>query len=119
MKMDEYQQLAARTMSGYENNRFATAVYSMGLAGEAGEVVDYLKKVVGHDHPLDKDTLSKELGDVLWYVAALCSHHELSMSDVAQGNVDKLKARYPDGFSSERSISRTDKVGAQSIAPVC
>ena len=119
MKMDEYQDLASRTMSDYANDNFATAVYSMGLAGEAGEVVDYLKKVVGHGHPLDKDILSKELGDVLWYVAALCAHNGLSMSEVAQGNVDKLKVRYPDGFSSERSISRTDEVGAQSIAPVC
>ena len=108
MKMDEYQSLAARTKPEYINDKFGTAVFSMGLAGEAGEVVDYLKKVVGHGHLLDKDVLSKELGDVMWYVASLCEHHGLSMSDVARKNIDKLKARYPDGFTSEKSINRSD-----------
>lgn len=111
MKMDEYQSLAVRTKPEYANDKFATAVFSMGLAGEAGEVVDYLKKVVGHDHPLDKSVLSKELGDVLWYVAALCDHHGLSMSDLAQGNIDKLKARYPEGFTSEKSRNRAEERG--------
>ena len=82
------------------------AIAGLGLAGEAGEVVDYLKKVVGHGHKLDRDKLVKELGDVLWYVAEICSAINADMSDVAQQNIDKLKARYPDGFSSERSINR-------------
>ena len=82
------------------------AIAGLGLAGEAGEVVDYLKKVVGHGHKLDRDKLVKELGDVLWYVAEICSAINADMSDVAQQNIDKLKDRYPDGFSSERSINR-------------
>jgi NTP pyrophosphatase (non-canonical NTP hydrolase) len=126
MKMNEYQVLATRTKRSYANPHYATAVLSMGLAGEAGEVVDYLKKVVGHDHPLDKDVLKKELGDVLWYVAALCDQHEISMGDVAQANVDKLMARYPEGFSTDDSLSRRDQresdaksVSQQTNVPAC
>jgi len=82
------------------------SIAALGLAGEAGEVADYVKKVVGHNHPLDKETIIKELGDVLWYVAEICSTISVDMSDVAQKNIDKLRARYPEGFSTERSINR-------------
>jgi NTP pyrophosphatase (non-canonical NTP hydrolase) len=70
----------------------------MGLAGEAGETVDYLKKVLFHNKEFSKETLVGELGDVLWYVATLAGAVGLNLDDVATYNVLKLKARYPDGF---------------------
>lgn len=81
----------------------------MGLAGEAGEVADEIKKAIFHRHGLAPETVSKlkkELGDVLWYVAALCTNLGLSIEDVMEENITKLKQRYPDGYSSEASISR-------------
>ena len=78
----------------------------MGLAGESGEVCDYLKKVVFHGHELDKDQLCKELGDVLWYVATLATTAGLSLGEIARANVVKLQLRYPDGFDSTRSMNR-------------
>ena len=106
---DKYQKDSSATSGAFQDlysDQARLAIAGLGLAGEAGEVVDYLKKVVGHGHKLDKDKLVKELGDVLWYVAEICSAINADMSDVAQQNIDKLKARYPDGFSSERSINR-------------
>lgn len=79
---------------------------AMGLAGEAGEVVDMLKKVHYHGHALDDDKLAEELGDVIWYVAALCATHGLDMGQVMARNLSKLALRYPDGFSPERSRNR-------------
>jgi NTP pyrophosphatase (non-canonical NTP hydrolase) len=109
MLMDEYQQLAERTANRSEVDsdfrRFAN--FGMGLAGEAGEVCDYLKKIVFHGHPLDKDKLKKELGDCLWYIATLATTAGLDLSDVAAANIEKLRARYPEGFDPARSINRT------------
>jgi NTP pyrophosphatase (non-canonical NTP hydrolase) len=88
------------------------ATLGLGIAGEAGEVADIIKKIVGHGHPLDvptKDKLNKELGDVLWYVATLCYALNLQMEDVAEANIYKLRTRYPEGFSTERSMNRNDQ----------
>jgi NTP pyrophosphatase (non-canonical NTP hydrolase) len=74
-------------------------VWTLGLTGEAGEVADYLKKVRGHGHPLDPEKMKKELGDVLWYLAVLADSFGFTLNEVAQANVDKLRARYPNGFT--------------------
>lgn len=82
------------------------AVYSLGLAGEAGETVDLLKKYLGHGHELDRLKVQKELGDVLWYLAAIATVLGIDLDHVAHVNVEKLKARYPEGFSHEASRNR-------------
>lgn len=108
MNFREYQQLAERTANaGVRDDclkRFAN--FGMGIAGEAGEVCDYLKKVVFHGHYLDLATLEKELGDVLWYVATIATTAGLSLEEIAITNIEKLKARYPEGFDPERSRNR-------------
>lgn len=76
-------------------------IWALGLAGEAGEVADYLKKVHGHGKPYDRTKLLGELGDVLWYLSNLADIHGMTLSEVAQGNVDKLRARHPKGFTVE------------------
>jgi NTP pyrophosphatase (non-canonical NTP hydrolase) len=113
MEVNEYQKLAARTLidkPGFEiSNRDIMAVWdAIGLAGEAGEVVDYIKKGVFHRHGIDLEKVEKELGDTLWYVAALCTTLGLSLSVVMEKNIDKLKIRYPNGYSSEDSLKRID-----------
>jgi len=80
----------------------------MGLAGETGEVVDYLKKCVFHGHDLDKEKLTKELGDVLWYLARIADDCSISLEQIMIENIEKLKRRYPEGFSVERSVNRDE-----------
>lgn len=114
MKPNEYQELAARTLidspgKQYSDLEIMLVWNAMGLAGETGELVDHIKKGVFHEHGIDRDYLAKELGDVLWYVAALCTKLGLSLEDVMTQNIAKLKARYPDGFSCEDSRNRRDK----------
>ena len=108
MNFDEYQRDAARTTDVTRSlkNRLANA--ALGLAGEAGEFVDMAKKWLYHGHPIDHEAAAKELGDVLWYVAEACTVLGLDLEDVAERNIEKLRARYPDGFSEERSRNRTD-----------
>ena len=108
MDFEEYQKAANFTGAYYEDRTLAKAVFGLGIAGEAGEVADLIKKHVGHGHPLDLDKLAKELGDVLWYVAALSEEFGLDMEQVAILNIEKLRARYPEGFSTERSLNRKE-----------
>lgn len=103
---DDYQRLAGITANPKLDPKMNLAVLSLGIAGEAGEVADYVKKHLGHDHDLDREKLKKELGDVLWYISTLASANDLSLQDVAQTNINKLAARYPDGFNTEHSKNR-------------
>lgn len=81
-------------------------VWSLGLAGEAGEFADMMKKVHGHGHTFDKPKAAKELGDVLWYLSVLADSIGYKMSEIANMNIEKLKARYKHGFTIEESKHR-------------
>ncbi len=107
MTLDEYQQLAARTI-GIRTAADQLSNMALGLAGEAGETADMLKKHLFHGKPLDTDEVIKELGDVMWYVAGMATAIGASLDEIAQRNVDKLRKRYPDGFSAEASARRAD-----------
>jgi len=107
MTPNEYQELAARTAGQFKSDNEAFCNWALGLAGEAGEVADYLKKVIFHGHELDREVLKKELGDVSWYLALTAKQAGLTLEEVMEHNIAKLKARYPEGFSSERSVNRT------------
>lgn len=69
-----------------------------GLAGEAGEVVDIIKKHLYQEKSLDLGDLKKEMGDVLWYMSYLALTLGVDLNSVIQGNIEKLTARYPNGF---------------------
>lgn len=106
MDADEYQRLALRTEAPGRPRAERLLNAALGLCGEAGEVADTIKKWQFHGHALDEAGLRKELGDVLWYVALACDALGLQMGDVMAENIEKLRRRYPDGFSAERSINR-------------
>ena len=78
----------------------------MGLCGEAGEAIDILKKFLFQGHSLDKEHLAKELGDVAWYLAVSADALDYSLEDIFKMNVEKLRARYPEGFDPELSKNR-------------
>ncbi len=105
MKLDDYQIRATRTMNRDVND---LAVFALGLAGEAGEVADLIKKHIGHGHDLDLRKVREELGDVLWYVAGLAQVLGLTLSEIAHENINKLERRYPEGFSHEASRNRSE-----------
>ncbi len=106
MTPNEYQKLAMRTCSIPYNDAGAMLNHAVfGLTSEAGEVSGILQKVYqGHD--IDPMHLKKELGDCLWMIAEACEALGFEMDDVMRTNIEKLKYRYPEGFSAERSINR-------------
>ncbi len=106
MNVNEYQELAMRTVNPELNKRDVLINSAMGLCGESGEVIDIIKKWFAHGHELDREKLIKELGDVAWYLAEAATALDVSLEEILQGNIDKLKKRYPDGFDTQRSICR-------------
>lgn len=107
-RLDAYQRQALRTVNPAQTYADNLANFALGLAGEAGETAELIKKHLYHRAPLDKEKVRKELGDVLWYVATLAHAAGLTLSDVALGNVDKLRTRYPEGFTAAASAARVD-----------
>src|SRR4026208_2410130 len=108
---DNYQELALRTASptSTETELAMLTSAALGLSGESGEIADHVKKIVYHGHPLDdetRDKIAKEIGDILWYCAMGSRGIGVSLSEIARMNVDKLRKRYPEGFSTELSLNR-------------
>lgn len=106
MTPNEYQELAQRTsnknlpIDGHLLNG------ALGLAGEAGEVADLVKKAFFQGHELNVERIIKECGDVCWYIAETVTALGYDLETVMQKNIAKLEKRYPEGFSADRSIHR-------------
>ena len=107
MTLNEFQKLAGRTSGAGKDGERRQIIAALGLAGEAGEFANIIKKKTAHGHTVENDELADELGDVLWYLAEAATACGLTLDEIAKMNVAKLKARYPDGFSEERSRNRT------------
>lgn len=107
MNMNEYQALAARTIN-QDLDAVQVAFHALhGMASEIGEIHGlYQKTYQGHE--LHGSHVKKELGDLLWFIAEYCTACGWQLEDVAQMNIDKLRARYPEGFDTERSLHRAE-----------
>ena len=79
------------------------------MAAEVGEACGVVDKCVAQGHELDRDKLYKEMGDIFWQFAALATVLDFTLSDIATYNIQKLKARYPEGFTVEDSVARVDQ----------
>ncbi len=106
MNVNEYQKEAMSLLNPAIPPKDVLLNALMGLCGESGEAIDLMKKHLFHGHELDREKLIKELGDVAWYLAEAATGLNIDLSVVLQRNLDKLHARYPEGFSTERSLHR-------------
>lgn len=104
----EYQKKAMRTANKSLPREEMLLNSIMGMCGEADEAIDLLKKHRAQGAPMDVDRLAEEVGDCLWYIAEFAEASGVSLAEIAQRNIAKLKARYPEGFSEERSNNRIE-----------
>ena len=104
----EYQELAMRTKKENMTREEYLVEGCLGLAGEAGEVCDYVKKHIYQGHELDYNHVAEEISDVLWYTALTAQGIGCDLDSIMEHNINKLKKRYPNGFEAERSINRTE-----------
>lgn len=107
MTGNEYQKLAARTVNKeLEPNELGYHALH-GMVGEIGEIHSiYQKAYQGHD--LDEEHLKKELGDLMWFVAEYCTSMGWNLEDVMLLNIEKLIARFPNGFEADKSLHRAE-----------
>lgn len=106
MTINEYQKLAMTTLNPELDKKDVLINGVMGLCGESGEVIDIVKKHLAQGHELDREKIIKELGDVAWYMAEIATVLDVELEDVLVQNIEKLKKRYPEGFSTEKSVNR-------------
>ena len=88
-----YQKMAMLTRLPTADTDYAL----FGLAGEVGELHSYLAKSIRDNYELDKGTIKKELGDILWFIAAIAEDAGIELSDIAITNIEKLQARQKNG----------------------
>lgn len=82
---------------------------AVGISGEAGELLDHIKKVVWQGHCIDCVYIIKELGDIIFYLTSMCNCIGTDIDEVRKLNIEKLTKRYPDGvFDRERSVNRDE-----------
>ena len=106
MTIEEYEQLAARTLNPALTSEQRLLDATAGLAEEAGEALGMVRKQHFKNHPLDQARLTIELGDALWCLTAAASALGVSLEAVAAANIAKLRKRSPDGYSNENSVRR-------------
>ena len=109
MTINEYQKLAMSTLNPALSKKDVLINGVMGLCGESGEAIDIVKKHLAQGHPLDREKLVKELGDIVWYLAETATALDVTLEEVLEGNIEKLRRRYPEGFSKVRSVQRSEE----------
>lgn len=119
MRTDEVHQYVRNAMKTLApevaaDEMLSTLNATTGLASETGEINEIIKKRYFHGHPRTPEVdihMKKEIGDLMWYVALICVSQGFDLSEILDMNIAKLKARYPEGFSTERSMNRkTDDI---------
>lgn len=111
-----HQELAMRTNDGNATERLLNLTLSdkteggigedtgtllnacLGLSGKVGEFNDIIKKWIFHEKNFDEEHAKKEMGDIMWYIAMMCHAFRWDLDEIMQMNIDKLKAKYPEGF---------------------
>lgn len=104
---NDYQKMAAQFINEGLTATEQTLHGVLGLTSEAGEVSGLFQKFY-QGHVIKHEHLKKELGDCLWMIAEICTSTGWDMSEIMAMNISKLKARYPNGFSTEKSLHRKD-----------
>lgn len=106
MNLTLYGLEAKRTMSKCETPLLDDLHMVLGMQTEAAEIADVYKKNIAYGKPLDEVNIKEELGDLMWYVANLCTLNGWDLGEILQTNIDKLEIRYPEKFSNENALNR-------------
>ncbi len=106
MDTKTYQRLSARTAALLGNDTLDLLHMLLGMATELGELSDVYKRYIAYGKEIDLVNVKEELGDLMWYVSNFCTFTGISLGEVLEQNVNKLKVRYPDSFAVANAVNR-------------
>ena len=106
MTINEYQKRSYTNIKPHTDFKDEALDYSIGLCEETGEVMNHIKHKFWGSESIDRNKFAKEIGDVLWYLSALCTLFNLDLEAIAKLNIEKLEYRFKDGYSIENSKAR-------------
>lgn len=109
MEISEYQKRTYVAIQPHVNKKDEMLNWSVGLAEECGEVMSHIKHRCWGNEEIDKIEIAKEIGDVMWYLSALCTVLELNLDTVAELNMRKLEHRFGGRFTEEKSKTRHEQ----------
>ena len=110
MDFDEYQKQAQKSVINHDDPLMDKTIWVLGIGGEAGQIVEKWKKIVAYENgSLSKESkaeLAKEIGDVLWYLAALADSLGMSLQEIAEANIEKVLSRKKRGVTKGKGDNR-------------
>lgn len=109
MEMPDYRDFVAARFKTFPHYNDTLMHAAVGIAGEAGELLDAVKKTWAYGKPLDLDNVIEELGDLEFYMQAMRLHLLLTRDSIIEANILKLEKRYPTGYSDAAALARADK----------
>jgi len=101
-RLGMYQRMCKITAKKFDNEEKEILTWGLGIAGEAGDVASCIKKTFAHDND-QRQGIRENIGDTLWYAAMICNYFNWNMDDILEENIEKLKKRYPKGFTTEHA----------------
>lgn len=109
MNLSDYQKLCKKTAKKVRNRDVEIMGWGLGICGEAGDVAGCIKKIVGH-HNDQRAGVRENIGDTMWYAAMICNFYGWNFDEVLEENIDKLRKRYPKGFTLQRARRKGTRV---------
>lgn len=106
MTLKEYSIQAKRTLSESETYLLDDLHMVLGMQTESAEIADVYKKHIAYGKDLDLVNIKEEIGDLMWYIANLCTLKGWDLECIMQTNIDKLKVRFPEKFTNENALNR-------------
>ena len=110
MNLKEYQEICKKTAKKFDNKKEEAYTWGLGLAGEVGDVAGCIIKVCAHENKPLQEGIKENIGDSLWYMAMLCNVFNWDLDEILKENIDKLKKRYPGGFTLEDAQRQGTKI---------
>jgi NTP pyrophosphatase (non-canonical NTP hydrolase) len=106
MNIRDYSKEAIRTMASLNDSDKENLHMILGLTTEVGELADTYKKYLAYNKPIDTVNAQEEVGDIMWYIVNLCTLNGWDIEQIMDVNIAKLKARYPEKFTTEMATHR-------------
>ena len=109
MDLKNYQKLCRKTAKKFKRKEDAIISWGLGISGEAGDVAGCIKKTLYHGND-QREGIRENVGDVMWYLAMICNFYGWNLEDILKENIEKLKARYPKGFTEKAAKRKNTRI---------